>query len=124
MGVPRKTIGQLLPGGISVPTLEKHFSEELVSGKDVLIASIKHDIVKAAKRGNVRAQTWLLERLDPANFGKVAVAVPEDAAVVPVVSDAKVEIYLPDNQRGTGDISPVTMFTEPPTIDAEPEEEK
>lgn len=105
---------------MDVNTLARHFHDDLVNGRETLIASLKHDIVKSAKRGSVRAQTWLLERLDPDNFGRALGAPSQDTAIVPIVSDAKVEIYLPDNQRANGDLSPVTMFSEPPVIDGEP----
>ena len=120
MGVPQMTIARLLNkhGGIDHRTLKKHFAVELEHGREALIASLKTDIVKAAKSGSVRAQTWLLERLDPANFGRIYRPSPEDIPTAPIADGAKVEIYLPDNSRSPSDLSEVTHLGVPPVIDA------
>lgn len=118
MQVPLATIARnVVPGGMSEQTLKKHFSAELETGRDLLLASLKTKIVQAAQNGSVRAQTWLLERLAPEEFGN-RLRVSPDSDVVPstltIQPNAQVSIYLPDNGRGEA-------TDEPPTIEGEAE---
>jgi hypothetical protein len=126
MSVPVGVIARNISpdGGIDTRTLHKHFADELENGRDQLVAGLKAQIVKAAQQGSVRAQTWLLERLGGPEFAPKPRFAPDDAdtQIVPVNTDAKVEIYLPDNARSTSDVSEVTTLA--PIIDAEPEDAK
>jgi hypothetical protein len=63
--VPHRIIARNVGDGIDEKTLRKHFAEELATGKEQLVASLKAGIVRAAQGGNVRAMCWLLDRLDP-----------------------------------------------------------
>jgi hypothetical protein len=126
MSVPAGVIARNISpdGGIDTRTLKKHFADELENGRDQLVAGLKAQIVKAAQQGSVRAQTWLLERLGGPEFAPKLRVSPDDAAaqIVPVNTDAKVEIYLPVNSRSTSDVSEITTLA--PIIDAEPDGEK
>lgn len=120
MSVPVRVIARNLApdGGIDPRTLKKHFGDELENGRDQLVAGLKAQIVKAAQNGSVRAQTWLLERLGGPEFAPKLRLSQDDPPAVPIVADAKVEIYLPDNSRAPGDISEVTTLVVP-IIDAD-----
>lgn len=91
--------------GISEPTLIKHFGRELALAKQKLIANVKALLVQAAQNGNVRAQIWLLEHLDPDFCGNspgdggidMGTAAVINASGEPGV--ARVTVFLPDNQR-------------------------
>jgi hypothetical protein len=125
MRVPDKIIAEQL-GILDSRTLRRHFAAELVDGRENLIATLKSQIVGAAMRGSVRAQTWLLERLEPEQFAPRYRQPGEDMPLIPLSDDdnpvAKVEIYLPDNARSPSDVSAVTRLSPPPLIDAKRED--
>ena len=85
---------------ISENTLRKHFAEELINGKDTLVASLKTMVVKAAQNGSVRAQTWLLERLAGPDFApQMRLGGIDGAPPIAVNAETQVVVYLPDNNR-------------------------
>ena len=62
--VPRETICDLI-GGISPMTLRKHFRKELDQGRENIKARLKDMLLRQAMNGNVRALTFLIDRLCP-----------------------------------------------------------
>lgn len=86
MQVPIKTIAKnVAEGGIDEKTLRKAFGEELEMGRENLVASLKAQVVKAAQNGNIRACTWLLERLGGPEFAsrQLLGAMPDAPPVIP-----------------------------------------
>jgi hypothetical protein len=103
MLVPQKTIATLIgDNGINETTLVKHFKREITYGREHFLVTVKALVVKSAQAGSVRAQTYLLDRLDPQFAPRRA----SDEPVTPLVinGDAKVQLFLPDNgrKRNTG----------------------
>lgn len=98
--VPHVQIARMIGSGIHEQTMRKHFAEELINGKDTLVASLKTMVVKAAQNGSVRAQTWLLERLAGPEFApQMRVGGIEGAPPIDVNARTEVVVYLPDNGR-------------------------
>jgi hypothetical protein len=102
--VPHETIARNIgPNGIDVDTLKKHFALEIETGRDQTLASLKVLVFKAAQKGSVRAQTWLLEKLGGPEFAprlRLGLGGDADAPAIRVNSESKVVVYLPDNGRG------------------------
>jgi hypothetical protein len=103
VSVPIATIARNIgPDGISPNTLRKHFAEELTTGKEQLVASLKTALVKSAQGGSVRAMTYLLDRLGGPEFApRMRIGGDADAPPVEVNVNAKVSLYLPDNGRSS-----------------------
>lgn len=103
VSVPLKTIARNIgPDGISMPTLHKHFAEELETGKEQLVASIKTALVKSAQGGSVRAMTYLLDRIGGPEFApRLRLGGDADAPPIEVNMKAQVSLYLPDNGRAS-----------------------
>lgn len=108
--VPQIIIGRTLEPPITDRTLRKHFADDLQHGHSHLITTLKSLVVRAAQNGSVRAQTWLLERLDPETFGP-RLRLGGLEAELPLLpdGDAKVTIYLPDNARTIDRADAVTL---------------
>jgi hypothetical protein len=102
VGVAHETIARNVGDGIAVNTLKKHFADELKTGRDQLVLSLKMQLVKAANNGSVRAQLALLERLGGPEWlpRQLLGGIPD--APIAIAADAQVTIYLPDNGRGDG----------------------
>jgi hypothetical protein len=62
--VPQPTICDLLEdGGVSENTLRKYFKDELENGRERVKARLMSALLAAADRGNVRALTFLVDRM-------------------------------------------------------------
>lgn len=101
MSCPIRTIARNVgPTGIAENTLRKHFAEELETGREQFVASLKATLVKAAQAGSVRALTYLLDRIGGPEFApRMRVSGEEGAAPIQINTEAKVTIFLPDNGR-------------------------
>lgn len=102
MSVPQRIIATMIgEKGINEITLVKHFKHELAIGRESLVANIKGLLVQSAQAGSVRAQTYLLDRIGGPEFApRMRIGGDENNATpILVNSDARVQIFLPDNKR-------------------------
>jgi hypothetical protein len=84
-GVPLADIARaIVPGGIALATLRKHFREELASGIAKAHASIAETVFRQAQKGNVAACKLWLERAERGGKGNDA-----DLAMQTLLQDAK-----------------------------------
>jgi hypothetical protein len=99
-GDPQRVIAKNI--GIDEKTLRKHFAEELANGLAHVRAAVGGSVVRAALNGNIyAAKYWLSTHGGPewrVVEGRVLGGM-EDAVPIPVSTDAKVTVYLPDNGR-------------------------
>lgn len=109
MLVPKKTCARLM--GCDVVTFDKAFADEIETGPERFIASLKGQLWIAAQKGNVRAQTFLLEKLGGPEWApRMGMAAAKErmdqemfASSAAASADARVTLYLPDNRRLTND---------------------
>jgi hypothetical protein len=107
MLTPKKVCARLM--GCDVRTFDIAFAEEIETGPDRFVASLKGMLVMAAQKGSVRAQTFLLEKLGGPDWApRMGMASAKDRMEAEAFAsasnnEAKVTLYLPDNKRLTND---------------------
>lgn len=105
MLTPKKVCARLM--GCDVVTFNKAFADEIETGPDRFIASLKGMLVMSAQKGNVRAQTFLMEKLGGPDWApRMGMASAKErmeaeafASASGSVENSKVMLYLPDNKR-------------------------
>lgn len=108
MLVPKGTCARLM--GCDLQTFNIAFAEEIETGPERFVASLKGQLWISAQKGSVRAQTFLLEKLGGPEWApRMGMASARDREIEALAAasgggrDAQVTLYLPDNKRLTND---------------------